>query len=80
MRTAVVNFKIDSIRTTYVSLLVSESFPVDFRTHSKIRHDEIPLGFQVQLYPKPCQFFYLPHLTRIDCNLFDNFVAWNSCL
>lgn len=47
MRTAVVNFKIDLIASSYVSLLVSESFPVAFRTPSKIRHDEIPLDFKV---------------------------------
>lgn len=46
MWTAVVDFKIDLIASSYVSLLVSESFPVAFRTPSKIRCDEIPLDFK----------------------------------
>lgn len=46
MWTAVVNFKIDLI-VSYVSLFVSESFPVAVRALPKIRWDEVLLGFKV---------------------------------
>lgn len=47
MWTAVVNFKIDLIVSSYVSLFISERFPVTFRTLPKIRNDEVLLGFKV---------------------------------
>lgn len=47
MWTAVVNFKIDLIAPSYVSLFISGGFPVAFRMPLKIRCDEISPGFKV---------------------------------
>lgn len=41
------NFKIDLIVSSYVSLFVSERFPVAFRALPKIRSDEVLLSSRV---------------------------------